>query len=182
MTPYEISEIKKIRKKLGLTQGDLAKASGVSQSLIAKIEAGRLDPSFSNSKKIFSALDELSKKEEHLAKDVMNKKIISVKASDSLANVIKIMKKHGFSQMPVSEKGKPIGLITEHVLLEKIGEDFSRLKIKEIMGECPPIISPETRVDIVSNLLKYFPIVLVAEKGDYKGLISKTDLLEKVYG
>ncbi|MBW2963162.1 CBS domain-containing protein, partial [Candidatus Woesearchaeota archaeon] len=56
------------------------------------------------------------------------------------------------------------------------------LRVKEIMEECPPIITPETRLEVISNLLKHFSIVLVAKKGEYKGLISKTDLLEKVYG
>ncbi|MFQ5647816.1 MAG: helix-turn-helix transcriptional regulator, partial [Candidatus Aenigmatarchaeota archaeon] len=40
----EITEIRKIRKKLGLTQSQLAQEARVSQSLIAKIEAGKLDP------------------------------------------------------------------------------------------------------------------------------------------
>jgi len=35
---YELEEVKKIRKKLGLTQTELANRAGVSQSLIAKIE------------------------------------------------------------------------------------------------------------------------------------------------
>ena len=180
--PYEISEIKKIRKKLGLTQFDLAHKSGVSQSLIAKLEAGRLDPSYSNIKKIFSALDELSRKEELMAKDIMNRKIVSVNANESVANVIKLMKKYGFSQMPVEEKGKIVGLITERNLLEVVETPKEELRVKEIMEECPPIITLETRLEVISNLLKHFPIVLVAEKGNYKGLISKTDLLEKVYG
>ncbi|MFC1801455.1 CBS domain-containing protein [Nanoarchaeota archaeon] len=180
--PYEISEIKKIRKKLGLTQGELAIAANVSQSLIAKIEANRIDPSYSNTKKIFRALDELTQKEEKLAKDIMNKKIIMVKASDMIIDIIKLMKKHGFSQLPVEDKGKIVGIITEKVLLESMGEDFAKLKAKDIMEDSPPIISPETRLEVISNLLKHFSIVLVAEKGDYKGLISKTDLLEKVYG
>jgi len=36
--PYELEEIKEIRKKFGLTQNELANRAGVSQSLIAKIE------------------------------------------------------------------------------------------------------------------------------------------------
>jgi len=180
--PYEISEIKKIRKKLGLTQFDLARKSGVSQSLIAKIEAGRIDPSFSNTKKIFAALDELTKKEELTAKDIMNKKIISVNANENVSAAIRTMKKHGFSQMPVEERGKIVGLISERSLLEIINTPKAELRVKEIMEECPPIITPETRLEVISNLLKHFSIVLVAKKGEYKGLISKTDLLEKIYG
>src|SRR3989338_5241600 len=48
----EITEIKIMRKRHGLTQTQLAKLSGVSQSLIAKLEAGIIDPSYSNVKKI----------------------------------------------------------------------------------------------------------------------------------
>ena len=62
--PYELEEIKEIRKKFGLTQGQLAQIAGVSKSLIAKIEAGRLDPTFSKAQKIFEAIDTLGKKKE----------------------------------------------------------------------------------------------------------------------
>jgi len=44
---FEINEVKDIRKRLGLTQLELAKRANVSQSLIAKIEAGRIDPRYS---------------------------------------------------------------------------------------------------------------------------------------
>ena len=56
---YELSEVKVIRKKLGLTQGELAKAAGVSQSLIAKIESTKIDPTYSKVKLIFHALESL---------------------------------------------------------------------------------------------------------------------------
>ncbi|MBI2575829.1 helix-turn-helix domain-containing protein, partial [Candidatus Woesearchaeota archaeon] len=43
----ELANIKTLRKKLGLTQSGFAGQVGVSQSLVAKIEAGRIDPSYS---------------------------------------------------------------------------------------------------------------------------------------
>ena len=45
--PYEIEQLKQIRKQLGLTQTEFAKEAGVSQSLVAKIEAGNIDPTYS---------------------------------------------------------------------------------------------------------------------------------------
>ena len=53
----DIDEIKKLRSSLGLTQKDLAQRADVSQSLIAKIEAGRIDPTFSKVQKIFLAFN-----------------------------------------------------------------------------------------------------------------------------
>jgi len=53
----EIEEIKRRRKKLGITQKDLAKMLGVSQPLIARIESGTIDPKLSLIKKIFSILE-----------------------------------------------------------------------------------------------------------------------------
>ena len=87
---YELEEIKKIRKKLGLTQTELANRSGVSQSLIAKIEAGRIDPTYTKTKKIFAALSDLEKKEEIKAEQLMTAKIIGVAPADSTKEAITI--------------------------------------------------------------------------------------------
>ena len=181
MTTHDISEIKKIRKKLGLTQTELAKKSGVSQSLIAKIESEKLDPGYSRTKLIFDALEQLSQNEELCAADVMNRKMITAKVNDNVADIIKTMKKHAISQMPVLDNEKPVGLITEHTLLEELdSKDFAGIKAKDIMEDCPPIITPQTKLSIFSNLLRYFPIVLVASKGKLEGLISKSDVIVKI--
>ena len=51
---YELDKIKQMRQKLGLTQTQLAKLAGVSQSMITKIERGTIEPSYLIAKKIIS--------------------------------------------------------------------------------------------------------------------------------
>ena len=98
---YELSEIKTLRKKLGLTQIGLAKQANVSQSLIAKIEAGFIDPTYSRTQKIFNVLNSLSKHKELKAKDIMYHKLYSVSPERDIKEVVQEMRKHGISQMPV---------------------------------------------------------------------------------
>lgn len=177
---YELDEIKSIRKKLNLTQFELAKRANVSQSLIAKVEAGRLDPAYTNAKKIFMALSDLEKKNELKAGDIMNKKIISANPDEDIKDIIYKMKKFQISQMPVIQDNKSIGLISETIVLEHLMEKKAKL-VKDIMEESPPIISKETSSQVISNLLRHCPMILVAKEGDLIGLITKADLLGKMY-
>ena len=176
----ELEEIKQIRKKYGLTQSELAKRSGVSQSLIAKIEAGRLDPTFSNAQKIFTALNDMGKKHEINAGQLMTQKIISVKPSDDIKEAIKKMKSNGISQMPVIEEHKSIGIISESIVLEAMLNNKGK-KVEDIMGDAPPIVSKKTLGSTISHLLKVIPMVLVSEGGKLVGVITKADLLGKMY-
>ena len=177
---YEIDEIKEIRKSQGITQSQLAKLSNVSQSLIAKIEAGRLDPTYSKAQMIFQALDSLTKKKEVKAADMMTKKLIFIEPNDSVKDAITKMEKYEISQMPVILHHKAVGFISDKILLQAIGKGED-LKIKEVMADSPPIISSNTTVSVISNLLKHFSMVLVSESGELIGVITRHDLLSKVY-
>lgn len=178
--PYELEEIKKIRKSLGLTQTELAKRANVSQSIIAKIESGKIDPTLSKTKKIFEALSYFEKKHEIKANDIMNKKIISIKSDENIKDAINMMKKYNISQMPVVEDDKAIGLISESTLLDALMQGKGK-NVNEIMEESPPIVSKQSSVQVISNLLKHYPMVLVSEEGKLVGLITKADLLGKLY-
>ena len=70
-------QLKKIRVQLGITQSELARAAGVSQSLIAKLESGLVDPSFSTMKAISEALRSQIRIEGKKASEVMSKPVIS---------------------------------------------------------------------------------------------------------
>ena len=178
--PYELSEIKKIRKSLGLTQTELAKQANVSQSLIAKIESEKIDPTFTKTKRIFDTLSLLEKKEEIKAEELMNKKIISLGPSENIRESINKMKKYGISQMPVLDGQNVVGLVSESTLLDALMSKKSS-KIEEIMEESPPTVSKNASIKVVSSLLKHYPMVLVSESGKLVGLITKADLLSKLY-
>ena len=49
---FDITQLRKIRKQLDMTQHKLAKELEISQSMVAKIESGKLDPTYSYVKKI----------------------------------------------------------------------------------------------------------------------------------
>lgn len=177
---YELSEIKEIRKKYDLTQFQLAKLAGVSQSLIAKIEAGTIDPTYTKVRKIFDAIDSLGKKKELKASQIMKKNIISAKPEEDIKVVIARMRKSNISQMPVIEDHKCIGLVSESIILDAILTKAGN-KIKEIMQDSPPIVSKNTSIDVVSNLLKFYPMIVVSDQGKLDGIITKSDVLSKVY-
>lgn len=60
----ELSEVKIRRVNYKISQQELSKRAGVSQSLINKIEAGNSNPSYKLVKKIFMVLDNLEKERE----------------------------------------------------------------------------------------------------------------------
>ena len=78
-----IDELKKMRKKVGLTQTALAENAGVSQPLIARIESGDLNPTLSTINKIFDAIKNHEASGTR-AKDIMTKRIISINKKDTI--------------------------------------------------------------------------------------------------
>ena len=84
----DLTEIEKHRKKLELTQTALAKKAGVSQSLIARIEAGTVDPRYSKVSRVFSALAKIEKKEIR-AEELMTKKVVGAQTQDTIEDVVK---------------------------------------------------------------------------------------------
>lgn len=177
----ELSELKLVRKKLGITQNELAKLSGLSQSLIAKIESGRIDPTYSRAKKILETVHKISGKKEMSCGEIMSRKVISVSPTDSARIVIKLMKNHDISQLPVITEEKSVGIISDAILLDTVMNGDAEKKISEIMGDAPPVISPSSPISMLSELLKYYPLVLVSEKGSIRGIITKSDVIQKAY-
>lgn len=176
---FDITNLKKIRKTLNLTQQAFAKKANVSQSLIAKIEANSIDPTYSRVKQIEQALEILLSYDEVTAEKIMTKIVITADPKESALAVVKKMNAKGISQVPVISSSRIIGLFTETNAVENI-ENIQNSKVEEIMREAPPTLSPEAKISAISSLFKYYPVILITKKGEIKGIITKSDLLRSV--
>jgi len=181
----ELNEIQKIRNGLKLTQKQLAKISGVSQSLIARIEAGNIDPGYSKVLKILRALDRI-RFQEVTATEIMTKKVVGIQINNTMEQAAKKMNEYGVSQMPVYDGKKIVGSISERVILNQIAKgidvkDISSKKVKEYMEESFPSVGSNTPLSTLSTLLEHNTAVIVIEKGQIIGIITKADLLKVVH-
>ncbi len=153
---------------------------GISQSMIAKIESNKLDPTYSYVKKIESSLNSLSQEKEKQAKDIMIHKIISARPNTKVEEIIKIMNKYSISQVPVIQGKNVLGLVTESSILSKNQEDLKKSEAKDIMQEAPPIISKNATLEVIKQLLRYYPCLLIKDPGNIVGIITKADLLKNL--
>jgi len=177
----EVSEVQRRRKLLGLTQTQLAKLSGVSQSLIAKIESGKIDPSYSRVKRLLETMNKMMTREEKLAKEVMVTKIFKVTEKDTVRKAINLMHKHSISQLPVFRNDVQIGSISERTLIHLASESHEfknvlKKNIGDVMDIPFPTVSQETPVRALSSLLAVFPAVIVMKRHKIAGIIARSDL------
>ncbi len=178
----ELQEIKRLRKKHNLTQTQLAKLAGVSQSLIAKIEACTVDPTFSHVRRILEVLHSMEMEKEPKAEQLITHKIIVVGKNEPLSKAIREMKNYGISQLPVTEGGRVTGLVSETTIIEKLaeGKNPSKLQVKDVMEDAPPVVTKTMPLSAVTELLRHSSLIIVAENGRPKGVITKSDILKRI--
>jgi predicted transcriptional regulator len=177
-----LEDIAKKRRQLGLKQTELAKLAGVSQSLITKLESGKIDSSYTKVKTIFDVLDRLEAKTKIQEQKITPNQVISIQQAEPIAKVVKLMKEHGYSQIPVFNGKQSVGSVSEKTILRQIlaGKDLaqlSKLPTEEIMEEAFPQVSEDAPLSLISSLLQNYPAVLIAKKGEVTGIITKADLL-----
>ena len=170
----DLSDIRRLRIKVGLSQTALAKKAGVSQAHIAKIESGKVDPRFSTVDKIFRCLKE--EESDHCRK-YMTPYIYGVQHDDTVSSAGEIMGEKGISQVVVFRGRSVIGMITEEDLLRFSGDPSSNAD--KAMSEPPPKVSGTTSADTVKDLLLEFPAVMVMEQDEAVGIITRSDLIKR---
>lgn len=162
---------------MGLTQEDLAREVGVSQSAIAKIERKRMVPNYIMGKRIFETLERLEKGSEKTAKDIMRKKVACVGPEDTIEKAAAIILEKGFSTLPVIRDNKVIGRMSEGKILEAGRENYTQSCV-EFMGPPPVTLSEDMPLSVIRGILKRENLVVVVGKGGVvRGILSRSDVI-----
>lgn len=173
-------ELRRLRLRAKLTQRELAKRAGVSQSLIARLEHGQVNVRLSTLQRILEVLLEAISERETVTQ-CMKSPIIVVNENDTLEKAINLMDKHGISQLPVLDKDhKVIGTVYESTLLKAVithGKQVLSKPVKEYMEEPLPQVPPNTPIHAIEELLLVYPAVLVVDGRKPIGIVTKIDVL-----
>jgi predicted transcriptional regulator len=177
-----LSEIKRLRKKLNISQKNLALNLNLTQSTISRIESGAIDPPYTKFKVIFEYLEEEKskrKKSKRYAKDVMTKDIKLIKPDSSIRDAVELMNEYSISQLPIIENKYNYGSVTSKKIQKCITDNPKIINADvALIKELPfPEIDKEWNVKDISDLLLQYPAVLVRKNNDYIGIITDSDLL-----
>jgi predicted transcriptional regulator len=179
-----LDEIPKRRKALGLTQSRLAELAGVSQSIVAKIESGTVDPSYSIARRLIETLEKQSVDTARpRVSDIMSRPVISISRMQLVRDAVDLMKKRGYSQLPVFEGTRCVGSISEKTILDRAarGEPLESLlnnRVRDIMDSPLPTVSEDTPLEMMLGLLQGNYGVLVTRGENVIGILTKSDILK----
>ena len=106
--------------------------------------------------------------------------IITAKRGDTLRSVIGLLKEHGISQIPVMDRGRLSGLVSEIDLLNYLltHPGSMDVAVDDLVEADYATVTPQTKIKLLKNIFNDAKLVCVLERDDLVGVITKIDLIE----
>lgn len=126
--------------------------------------------------------------------DIMTSNVVTIPSTTSIAEAKRIMQAHGFRRLPVVDKGKLVGVVTEHGL-EKVSPSkatsltvwelsylLDKTKVKEIMETNVVTIGPEATAEEALAVAQGHKVgaLVVVDKGRVEGILTTNDFFYKI--
>jgi acetoin utilization protein AcuB len=126
-----------------------------------------------------------------LVKNWMSKPVITIDADASMNDAIKLLKNHNIKMLPVMEKGKLVGIVTDRDLKRASASDatsleihellylISKIQIREIMTKNPIMVPQDYTVEETAEILLKHNISGVPVVDQYRevvGTITQNDI------
>jgi len=128
-----------------------------------------------------------------LVKHWMSKNVITIEAKESMQRAMSLMKEHKIRMLPVLQRGKLVGIVSDNDLKRASASDatmldvhemlylISKIKVKDIMARNPLTVSPDFTVEETAELLmehKVSGVPVVEAGGKLVGVITRDDLFK----
>ena len=107
--------------------------------------------------------------------------LITIDSSATVQTALDLFKQHDVSQLPVLEKGKPVGTILDNALLTAVLSDKSKLNdtVKSLMEPAFPVIGSSSPIEhAIDFLKKKDSAVLIEEDQHIVGILTRYDVIE----
>jgi len=107
-----------------------------------------------------------------------------VSLGDSLSRIAKLMINSGVRQLPVMDKNRIVGFITDEAVIHAVvSGEWGNNPVQLIMTRAPHTVEANRSVGAVMGLMREFGIshVPVMDKGKLVGLVSIQDILESIF-
>jgi cystathionine beta-synthase len=106
--------------------------------------------------------------------------IVSASPSDKVRDVVGTLKSLGISQLPVLDNGKLKGIVAEVDLLRHLVSGAGTLDspIAGLIESDYATVTPETKVELVQQVLSDAKLAIVMEREGVVGIITKIDLID----
>jgi acetoin utilization protein AcuB len=126
--------------------------------------------------------------------DIMTTNVVTIPSSTSISSAKKIMEAHHFRRLPVVDKGKLVGIVTEHGL-ETVSPSkatslsvweltylLDKTTVKEVMARdvitCSPDMTVEESIAIAQD--HKVGALVVVEDGRVVGIVTTNDFFYKI--
>lgn len=113
-----------------------------------------------------------------------SKPLIMVKSSQTVSEVIDLMKDHNIESMPVFENGSMIGSVSESGLFQKMlhdGQDIKQHKVQDVIENAFPIVAFDTPVERLKSLInKENGAVLSKDESGNFHIVTKYDVIQSL--
>lgn len=116
--------------------------------------------------------------------DIMSSPVVTLDAEVNVRDAALLMTDKRIGSIVVTERGKPIGIVTERDILERVVgpcRDPCETKIKEIMSSPLVTTSKETAIlDAMRRMRERGISRLVVTDGGMEGIVSEKDIIRAV--
>jgi cystathionine beta-synthase len=110
--------------------------------------------------------------------------LITAAPGDEVKTIIRLMKQHGISQLPVLEGDKLLGIISESDLVQALLRDPENIDrpIEGLIDQSYVVVPPETPLARLAAIFGEGKVALVQDGGKVRGLVTKIDFIDHMAG